>query len=144
MYLIGCLLMKSTTNFYQIDEMFIGWSANKGSHPFVSLGHELAHAIDHLRGTVNYGIWIEAGSINMSPKPEPPNDITNSEIFAIHYENMIRKEHKLRLRDGYLSYDQNSYAPPYVLDNKRRSLYFNNSGSNNYKIVKPEDRFVYK
>ena len=137
-------IMKSSINFYQKDDFSIGWSENKGRHSFVSLGHELAHAIDHLRGTVNYGIWIEAGSINMSPKPEPPNDITYSEIFAIHYENMIRKEHKLSLRDGYLSYNENSYAPPYVLDNYGRSLYFNKSGSTNYKIVKPKDRFVYK
>lgn len=57
---------------------------------YISLGHELAHAEDHLKGTLNTNrTWT--GSINY---PE-------AEKYATHRENQFRSENGLPLRTHY-------------------------------------------
>lgn len=92
-----------------------------------------------MRGTRNDNIWIPQGDLS-------PKDIPYNELFAMHLENQIRKEHGFPLRDAYLStgIDGNpSFGGPKILDGKGRSLYFDKQGNTNYKYVRAVNRFVY-
>ena len=129
------------SNEYFPREKAIGWSSvNRSlSAPYVSLGHELAHAIDDLRGTMNHQVWIQKGTYEGLKQ-----DIPFSELFSTYMENLIRKEHGLPLRTGYLFNETlNIYVGPSIVDSKRRSIFFNKEGQTNYKPVKKENRYQY-
>lgn len=64
--------------------------------------------------------------------------IESDEIFATHYENLLRKEHNLPLRK---SYDSMNILP--VLDSKGRNLYYNAAGETGYKRINKNDRYEY-
>ena len=55
---------------------------------YISLGHELAHTWDELKGTIDKTPWL-------SPT------ILQAEKFATHIENQLRAEHGLPLRTHY-------------------------------------------
>ena len=93
-----------------------------------------------LRGERNNKTWIPAGYYGN----EPNHDIPFAEVFATHYENLIRSEHNLPLRKGYISDQSGSYMRPFIIDSKGRSLYFDVSGKTRYKIVNRSNRFIYK
>ena len=129
------------SNEYFPREKAIGWSSDNRSlsAPYVSLGHELAHAIDDLRGTMNHQVWIQKGTYEGLKQ-----DIPFSELFSTYMENLIRKEHGLPLRTGYLFNETlNIYVGPSIVDSKRRSIFFNKEGQTNYKPVKKENRYQY-
>ncbi len=80
---------------------------------FIGLGHELAHVLDKILGTVNYNIWVE------------PN-IKQAEKFATHLENQLRAENGLPLRTHY-GLNQNadgSYSGFAPIINGNESLYY--------------------
>ncbi len=135
---------KLTGNEYFSSRRSIGWSAIKSnSEPFISLGHELAHAMDDLRGTLNTDTWISAGDLYTGYSV--PKDIPFSEVFATHYENLIRAEHGIPLRTGYLKSQQGTgmYCWPRIVDRKGQSLFFNKEGQTAYKIVNKNNRYRY-
>ena len=140
------LITRATLNRFHESEGQIGWSdipipsrpipTIKGIEdniPFVSLGHELAHAMDYLRGTLSNEEWFRIEYDNESP----PDIIYYSDIFSTHHENLIRAEHGLPLRRSYVD------GWGRILDAKHNSLYYNVSGSTNYRRVKKGYRYVY-
>ena len=70
-----------------------GLDVNGGTErpSFIGLGHELAHYVDGLDGSVDNNVWFNIGS-----KP-----IRNIEKFAMHVENALRQENGLALRAWY-------------------------------------------
>ena len=80
-----------TTNeiFFNPDATYGGIDQNRNITPipFVSLGHELAHGLDKLNGTLDLSTWS--------------GNTTNAEKFATHIENQIRAEHGFPLRTHY-------------------------------------------
>ena len=65
------------------------------SMSFVGLGHEMAHGIDFWYGDYDNNIWLDYG---VSGK------VYCADIFACHYENLIRAEHSLPIRTHYARY----------------------------------------
>lgn len=129
------------SNEYFPGSNSVSWDPNKSNigSPFLSLGHELAHALDDLRGTYNSGIWIS----KQNSEYLIGHDILNAEIFATHYENLIRKEHGIPLREAYLIDSNGQFVGPSIVDRKGRSLYFNSKGVTDYKIVRSSQRYKY-
>ena len=119
----------------------ISWNSHlsKKEASFLSLAHELAHAMDDLRGTINSDIWISKGHFDH----QIPKDIKYSEIFAMHYENLIRKEQGYPLSKYYFQDECGRPAGPALIDSKNRSYYFNLEGKTNYKVLKPSQRYQY-
>ncbi len=60
--------------------------------PFIGLVHEMAHAQDKWRGTMDNGTWYITNK---------GKTIYNSEKQAMHIENMVRSEHNLPVRTHY-------------------------------------------
>jgi RHS repeat-associated protein len=60
--------------------------------PFVGLGHELGHAQDAWRGSLNTNLWYTAAS---------GAPVLEAEKYSTHVENLIRAEHGLALRAYY-------------------------------------------
>ena len=79
---------------------------------FVGLGHELAHGVDDLRGTVS---------------TSTVGNTIQAEIFASHKENQIRAEQGLPLRVNY------SGTP--IIDMFGTSIYY---GTNYYNALRPK------
>lgn len=90
------------------------------SPTFISLSHELAHAEDKLKGTLNIAnTWV--GTINYS----------EAEKYSTHRENQFRSENGLPLRTHYgvIQVSPTSYSPDplnQIIDNKGRSLVYPN------------------
>jgi hypothetical protein len=62
----------------------------------IKLGHELAHFNGKFKdknGLKQYELWVDFGE----------NSPRNTEIFATHYENMLRSEFGLNLRSCYVT-----------------------------------------
>jgi len=73
---------------------------------YINLGHELAHARDAFKGTINLSMWYSSGR---APVPE-------AEKHATHVENMIRNENNIPLRAYYGRYDNGKpYEPSSIL-----------------------------
>ena len=126
------------SNFYNKGTKQLAWSSTVSQigATFLSLGHEMAHAMDDLRGTMNNAIWIPS-----SPLLGLKEDIPYSEIFAMHIENQIRKEHGYSLRESYLEGNSKVYKTwSRVVNSEGYSLYFNNSKNTDYKLVLPSQR----
>jgi hypothetical protein len=110
------------SNFYNKGTKQLAWSSTVSQigATFLSLGHEMAHAMDDLRGTMNNAIWIPS-----SPLLGLKEDIPYSEIFAMHIENQIRKEHGYSLRESYLEGNSKVYKTwSRVVNSEGYSLYF--------------------
>lgn len=88
------------------------------SPSYISLGHELAHTEDHLKGTLNKNkTWV--GTINYS----------EAEKYATHRENQFRAENGLPLRTHYgvIEISPKVYVPDplnQIIDSKGRSLIY--------------------
>ncbi|MBK6476739.1 MAG: hypothetical protein IPF93_00270 [Saprospiraceae bacterium] len=86
-------------------------ASGSNSRPaYIGLAHELAHALDIDRRTIDYNEWFktETGVIR-----------TNAEKFASNYENRIRSENGLSLRAYYSS----GVYPPAALLNGPSAKY---------------------
>ena len=59
---------------------------------FVNLGHEMGHALSSKYGTVDDSKWYNYKNIK---------DILKDEQVAMYYENLIKQEHGLKLREFY-------------------------------------------
>ena len=131
---------KSKNNFYHQASKSVSWipDISKIGDTRISLAHELAHALDHLRGTINNDVWIPKGAYGQE------KDIPFNEIYSMHIENLIRKEHSIPLRNAYLSEGTTGrfWGPP-IIDNRGRSIYFDVSNHTSYSIVKPKKRYKY-
>lgn len=135
------------SNQYYPETSALSWNPNGNSKvptqngndsnvPFVSLGHELAHAWDYTQGTPNNGIWIDGGIYNTK-------NILNSDIYATHTENRIRAENNLQLRTHYLINSSGTGVEPQILDSKGRSMYYDINDKTNYTKVPRKNRFTY-
>lgn len=57
--------------------------------PFIGLGHEMAHGLDDINGTLNTSLIPGYSKIKEAEK------------FATHIENQLRNEHNIPLRTHY-------------------------------------------
>lgn len=107
----------------------------EGAKGGVVLGHELAHSQDRLNGTMLNDKWFDGQT----------KTVTISERYAMHWENLIRAEHGVVLRQYYADPDGRIYSNS---KNECVSLYFDSKYPNNvnYKNVLPEGikGYVYK
>jgi RHS repeat-associated protein len=60
--------------------------------PFLSLGHELAHFLDGINGTLDRTTWYTTSTGTQIP---------NAEKYSTWWENRIRAEHGMNLREYY-------------------------------------------
>ena len=104
-------------------------NGSKSNIPFISLGHELAHAWDDILGTMNSGKWFPGAKY--------------MEIYATHMENLIRKENHLPLRTHYATDGYGYGSGPRIIDLSGRSIFYNINGVTTYNRVSPQERFVY-
>lgn len=104
-------------------------NGSKSNIPFISLGHELAHAWDDIQGTMNSGKWFSGAKY--------------MEIYATHMENLIRKENHLPLRTHYATDGYGYGSGPRIIDLSGRSIFYNIDGVTTYNRVSPQERFVY-
>ena len=139
--LIG--MNRDGSNDYYPSSKTIAWNPEKSliGASFLSLGHEMAHALDDLRGTINKSVWIPQGEINGYKLKK---SVPNSEIFATHIENQIRREQGFPLRETYLSGEKSPFLIwSRIIDPEGKSLYYDVSGSTTYKWIPPSQRFKY-
>jgi len=84
---------------------------------FIGLGHELAHSLDDISGTLNTSTI-------------PGQNFTEAEKYATHIENQMRAEHHISLRTHYsYSMNPNTGAKTGVfplLNSSMRSVYYPN------------------
>ena len=134
-------------NVYLEEYSTVGWNPYGRSNvptqngedsnvPFVSLGHELAHALDHKQKTANSTTWIRGDTYGTE-------DIPNSEIYSTHIENKIRAENRLKLRTHYIVDHNGRGTGPRIVDSKGRSIYYNSSNITNYKPVPKKNKLKY-
>jgi hypothetical protein len=94
------LIKEGSENSYKTGSKTVFWNTNSTNKiptemgfllpkSFISLGHELAHAEDHVKGTINT-------SLSWTSKKYP-----QAEKFATHRENQIRGELGMPLRTTY-------------------------------------------
>ena len=126
-------------NTYFPSSDTVGWNHNNSSMihtengierniPYISLGHELAHAYsDIIGGGYNNGTWysIEGKSILLD------------EIISTHFENLFRSENGLPLRQRY------SNGGPVIIDKNRGSIYYNNHNQTYFRRTKKSERYIY-
>ena len=74
---------------------------------FVSLSHELGHALDYVLGTIDLSEWysIDENGVHQS--------VAKAEWFACYIENAIRIEHNLPFRTHY-SYRKDQFDVKYI------------------------------
>lgn len=113
----------------------MGSSALNSGTEYTALGHELAHSLDRIRGTLDKGIWFKTKD----------KDVRFAELFSTFIENKIRKEHGLELRTRYLDGGLIDGVDDSVVDAEGRSLYYdvNQNTRKNYRIVKKDQRYVF-
>jgi hypothetical protein len=87
---------------------------------FIGLGHELAHALDDKRGTMQGGYIPGFGPGSLGPEFK---GIPNAEKFATHMENMLRAEHYLPLSTAY-GYNQVTNMGILPIINSGASIYY--------------------
>jgi RHS repeat-associated protein len=90
---------------------------NTSRPTFIGLGHELAHSLDDISGTLNTSTI-------------PGQNFAEAEKYATHIENQMRAEHRISLRTHYsYSVDPNTGAKTGVfplLNSSMRSVYYPN------------------
>ena len=79
---------------------------------FIGLGHELAHGLDDIRGTLNTSTI-------------PGQTFSYAEHFSTHIENKLRAEHFLPLRQAYGVSSTGTGIYP-IINNAGQSLFYNN------------------
>lgn len=126
-------------NRYYPSTNTIGWNFKNSSKihtttgirdniPYISLGHELGHAYsDIIGGGYNNDTWYIIGD----------QSIKLDEIISTHFENLIRSENNLPLRQRYTE------CGPLIIDKYGRSIYYNHSGQTLFKRVKKTERYTY-
>ena len=125
-------------------DSYVKWDPTKdaafGGGSFVALGHELAHSLDRLSGTMDNTEWYSDQLPDGNVKSVP-----NAEKYSTHYENLIRAEHNLGLRTHY-SIDEHGNPSGGVIIQSNKSLYFNYEGGHaiGYSKIKEQDRYKYK
>ena len=143
--------LQNSTNNFTIAKTFNGNTYNTGSNTikfnpsstegglntrgttdrpaFIGLAHEMAHALDDNRGTINLNTV-------------PGQTFTYAEQFASHLENQIRTEHFLPLRT-HQGIDATTGAGIYPLVNSGNSIYYPGYNYNNaLKIKTPAPPFL--
>jgi uncharacterized protein RhaS with RHS repeats len=126
-------------NYYNKDEntaYFNRWNTSSSldtrgltERPaYIGLGHELAHALDDKRGTMQGGYVPGFGPGSISPDFK---GVPNAEIFATTMENKLRVEHGLPLRTHY-GYNQSTNTGIFPILNGRNST----GGYNYYGALK--------
>jgi hypothetical protein len=121
----------SEGNYYNKDEntvYFNRWKTSSGldtrggtERPaYIGLGHELAHALDDKRGTMQGGYVPGFGPGSISPDFK---GIANAEKFATHMENKLRAEHGLPLRTHY-GYNQVTNTGIFPIISGGKSLHY--------------------
>lgn len=116
--------------------------AGKSTRPdFVGLGHEFGHQLD---------IWNKSNNWNNKWYDQKDgngvvvNTVTNSDIVATHYENLIRAEHGLPLRVNYEVGGNQSSDGRIITNSTNSSRYYDQAGNTNYKpLQKGQSPFVY-
>jgi len=88
-------------------------AGNSKRPSYIGLAHELAHALDGAKGTMNGGLWFSMSN---------GSNVFNLEQYATHWENKIRAENELPLRTHY----QPGYSESSILINGTQSRFFNN------------------
>jgi len=78
---------------------------------FVAVGHEMAHRKDIIKGTFDGNEWFTTSDGTTIP---------NAEVFATHYENMIRAEHDLPLRTHYARDSRKGVGPEIIQSGQSR------------------------
>ena len=78
---------------------------------FVGLGHELAHAVDDDRGTLDLTV-------------DPSFGFRNAEKYATHIENQIRAEHGISLRSHYGINTMGAGVGPLLINGTPESRYY--------------------
>ena len=112
-----CFNTTSTATVYTID-------GPQASPLFITLGHEMAHAMDPIKNRNLLNSWIMKG--------DKSNWISHGEKFASHIENKLRADWNLSLRASYgMIQSGNNYSlDPYTMlvDKFGNSTYFDNRG----------------
>lgn len=119
---------------------YTGESGSKDGTSYTALGHELAHSLDRINGTLDKSNWY-CVAIEGKDKWIPV-----AEIFATHVENQLRAEHGIPLREYYAYDTMGGGVGPSLIDKNKRSRYYANDGTHNpnFKVIKPlERRFKY-
>ena len=136
---INLTVGKYKKNTFYPNQNSVGWNTTNinaipttdginNNIPFISLSHELAHAYNKIiNESSNNSCWYYSYDI----------EIAQDEIYAIHYENLIRKEHGFPLRTRY------TIDGPRVIDKNRRSIYFNCQMETKYTRVAKSIRYKY-
>lgn len=119
----------------------MGSSVLNSGTEYTALGHELAHSLDRIRGTLDKGIWFKTKDEDKTKD----KDVRFAELFSTFIENKIRKEHGLELRTRYLDGGLIDGVDDSVVDEEGRSLYYdvNQNTRKNYRIVKKDQRYVF-
>ena len=115
---------------------YSGKSGSSDGTPYTALGHELAHSLDRINGTLDNSKWFVADN----------KIIPVAEIYATHVENKLRAEHGVPLRRYYAYDTMGGGFGPSILDTNNRSLYYTFDGTHNpnYKVIRPrEQRYKY-
>ena len=118
---------------------YVNWNpdadAYAGGGSFIALGHELAHSLDRINGTMDLSRWytIESEGSRI--------DVPKAEIFSTHYENRIRAEHNVPLRTHYSFDSYDGIIRPtggQIIKDKNISIYFDQNGQHlpKYKKIK--------
>ena len=100
---------------------------------YTTLAHELAHAQDRISGNMDNSEWIS-------------DNVSKSEIYACHIENLVRAEHNLPLREFYIT-DSREGRIYEDIKGALTSLYFiekYNHSMNYVPIRNGNKRYVYK
>lgn len=111
--------------YYKEDDIksVIQFNPNQEVHGVTGtpiLAHEMGHSLDRLNGTMLNDVWFHGYSEN----------VTISERYAMHWENMIRAEHNLTLRQ-YYDIENSQGACYQFFKDKCISLYFDCKYPNN-------------
>ena len=123
---------------------YVKWIPNKdaafGGGSFISLGHELAHSLDRINGTMDMNTWYSVEGEKGEPKHIP-----NAEKYATHFENRIRAEHGVKLRTHYSKDTNNNPSGGRILRNGNHSIFFDSQGNHapKYKRVR-KNNYIYK
>ncbi len=90
-------------------------NGSRNTSPFVSLAHELAHALDWDNGSIDTRTWITYSDNKTTS--------TRAEIYASHVENQIRAENNLPLREFY-GIDQGKGVGRLLIPGTRMSAHY--------------------
>ncbi|MBX2930269.1 MAG: hypothetical protein KF852_20730, partial [Saprospiraceae bacterium] len=100
-------------------------NGSRNTPSFISLAHELAHALDWDDGVIDTRTWITYSDNKTTS--------TYAELYASHIENQIRAENNLPLREFY-GVDQGKGVGRLIIPGTRMSSYYLMKGSLRFPI----------